>query len=191
MQSTESEIARYAGFCYHHMREGNMRLGILSDTHDHIGNLQKALQSLRAQDVNTILHCGDVCSPQIVHCMKDFDVWIAQGNTDHYFSLKDTIVGTFGEARWARLHRLTFNGYSLAMLHGDNQEVLNDLIRTGEYAYVLHGHTHRKRDDKVGRTRVINPGSIGGTYRQRRSFCILDLTTGIPHFSGLLSDSSR
>lgn len=167
-----------------------MKVGIISDTHDHIGNLQKALQSLRAQDVNTILHCGDVCSPQVVHFMRDFDVWIAQGNTDYYFSLTDTIVETFGKARWAWLHRLTFNGCSLAMLHGDNEEVLNSLIMSGEYAYVLHGHTHRKRDDRIGRTRVINPGSLGGSYRQQRSFCVLDLTSGIPRFSELTSDSS-
>jgi len=167
-----------------------MKIGIISDTHDHIGNLQKALQSLRAQDVNTVLHCGDVCSPQMIRCMKDFDVWIAQGNTDYYFSLKDTIIEAFGAARWAWLHRLTFDGHALAMLHGDNEEVLNNLIQSGEYTYVLHGHTHRKRDDRIGRTRVINPGSLGGTYRQQRSFCVLDLITGIPRFSEILSDSN-
>ena len=165
-----------------------MKIGIVSDTHDHIGNLQKALQSLRAQGVNSILHCGDVCSPQIVQCMSDFDVWIAQGNSDYYHSLTDAITCTFGESRWARLHRLTFNGYSLAVLHGDNEDVLNNLILSGEYTYVLHGHTHRRRDERIGRTRVINPGSIGGAYRQRRSYCVLDLATGIPRFSELSSD---
>ena len=167
-----------------------MQIGIISDTHDHIGNFQKALQSLRTQGVNTIMHCGDVCSPEIVHCMRDFDVWVAQGNSDHYFCLTDTIVETFGKARWGWLHRLTFNGYSLAMLHGDNEEALHRLILSGEYSYVLHGHTHRKRDDRIGRTRVTNPGSLGGTFRQQRSFCVLDLTTGIPRFSDLISDST-
>jgi putative phosphoesterase len=162
-----------------------MKIGIISDTHDHIGNLQKVLLSLRAQGVNTILHCGDISSPQIVHYLKSFDVWFAQGNTDYYSILDDTIDQTFGKSRLAWLHRLTFDGYSLALSHGDNDEVLSSLILSGEYAYVLHGHTHRSRNEVIGRTRVINPGAIGGTYRGRRSFCILDLESGLPYFSYL------
>jgi len=167
-----------------------VKIGIISDTHDYIGNLENALQSLRTKDVNTILHCGDVSSPQTIQRLRNFDVWIAQGNTDYHFTLADTVEETFGESRLAWLHRLTFGGYSFAMLHGDNEEVLSNLILSGDYAYVLHGHTHRSRYEVIGHTRVINPGALGGTYRGRRSFCILDLTTGIPHFTQFLPDGS-
>ena len=68
------------------------------------------------------------------------------------------------------------------MLHGDNEEALQNLIASGEYAYVLHGHTHKRRDQTVGRTRVINPGALGGRRPQRYSFCILDLATGDARF---------
>ena len=44
------------------------------------------------------------------------------------------------------------------------------------------GHTHRRRDQTIGRTRVINPGALGGVRWQRRSFCILDLATGEARF---------
>ena len=26
--------------------------------------------------------------------------------------------------------------------------------------YILHGHTHCKRDERIGRCRVINPGAL-------------------------------
>jgi hypothetical protein len=51
------------------------------------------------------------------------------------------------------------------------------LISDGEHAYVFHGHTHRRNDRRVGPTRVINPGALGGMRWQQRSFCILDLAT--------------
>ena len=64
------------------------------------------------------------------------------------------------------------------MIHGDNEEALANLITSGRYAYVFHGHTHRRRDQMVGHTRAINPGALGGRRWQSRSFCILDLETG-------------
>jgi predicted phosphodiesterase len=68
------------------------------------------------------------------------------------------------------------------MTHGDNEGFLDGLIGSGKYAYVLHGHTHRRRDQTVGSTRVINPGALGGMRRERRSLCILDLTTARARF---------
>jgi len=140
------------------------------------------IQTIRAQDVKTILHCGDVSSPHVIRWMEDFDLWVALGNTDNRTTLEYTLEATFGQNRLAWVHRLTFDGTSIAMIHGDSQEMLNRLIQSGQYMYVLHGHTHRTTDEIIGHTRVINPGALGGTYRQPRSYCILDLETGIPHF---------
>jgi predicted phosphodiesterase len=68
------------------------------------------------------------------------------------------------------------------MIHGDSEEVLRGLVASGQYAYVIHGHTHRRRDQTVGRTRVINPGALGGTRHQEHSLCILDLRSGEARF---------
>ena len=31
--------------------------------------------------------------------------------------------------------------------------------------YLLHGHTHETRDERVGRTRVVNPGALSRAAR--------------------------
>ncbi len=159
-----------------------MKIGIVSDTHDNFGNLEVALGLLRLEEVVTLLHCGDVCRPHIVIQMSDFDTWIAQGNMDRYTGMAQTVEEVFGTGRLAWVHKPVLDGYSIAMIHGDNEEALNNLISSGQYDYVFHGHTHRRRDQLIGRTRVINPGALGGTYRQSYSFCILDLKTGESRF---------
>jgi hypothetical protein len=63
------------------------------------------------------------------------------------------------------------------MVHGHREGELRRVISAGEYAYVFHGHTHRRRDEHIGPTRVISPGALGGMRWQQRSFCILDLET--------------
>ncbi len=155
-----------------------MKIGLISDTHDDLRNLKAALEALRAEGVTKVFHCGDVCQPGTIRTLAGFDVWIAQGNMDRHLGLAQAVEETVGHGRLAWLHQPTLDGYPLAMTHGDNEEVLSSLIASGQYAYVFHGHTHRRRDQTVGRTRVINPGALGGMRWQSRSFCVLDLATG-------------
>jgi hypothetical protein len=154
-----------------------MKIGIISDTHDNLPNLKTALEALKAEGVTRIFHCGDVCGPAVVRALSDFDLWIAQGNMDRHPGLIRAVESTFGRGHMAWMHKLTLDGYAAALLHGDNEEVLGDLVASGRYAYVFHGHTHRRRDQTLGRVRVINPGALGGTRWQARSFCVLDLAT--------------
>jgi putative phosphoesterase len=159
-----------------------MRVGIISDTHDDASNLEAALEILAAERVTRILHCGDLCGPEIVKALAGFDVWIAQGNMDRHLGLAQVVEGTLGRGRLAWLQRPMLDGYPVAMIHGDNEEALANLITSGGYTYVFYGHTHRRRDQTIGRTHVINPGALGGTRHQSRSFCILDLKTGEVRF---------
>jgi putative phosphoesterase len=172
-----------------------VKIGLISDTHDNLGNLRAAFTILQAEGVTRILHCGDVCKPDTARALSrlftgdegrpdqnGYDIWIAQGNMDRHLELDRAIHEAFGPGRLAWLHRLTLNGCPVAMLHGDNGEVLRGLIAAGKYAYVFHGHTHRRRDQTIGRTRVINPGALGGLRRQNRSLCILDLETADARF---------
>jgi len=163
-----------------------MKIGIISDTHDHLRNLEAALDVLRVEKVMNILHCGDVCGTEVIRALAGFNLWIAQGNMDRHRGLTQMAKEMFGHTSLAWLHKPTLDGYAVAMVHGDNEEVLGNLITSGQYAYVFHGHTHRRRNQKMGRTRVINPGALGGTRWQSRSFCILDLATGEARFVELL-----
>lgn len=159
-----------------------MKIGIIADTHDNLYNLGRALAMLRGEGVTTLLHCGDVCEPATLALLAGFDVWLAQGNMDRLIGLGPVVEEMFGRGRLAWLHRLSLDGCRLALIHGDNDEALGNLIASGDYAWVFHGHTHRRRDQQVGRTRVINPGALGGTRCERRSFCVLDLKAGRARF---------
>ena len=159
-----------------------MKIGVISDTHDDLQSLEKALEILEAEGVTKILHCGDVCGPHLIRALMGFDVWISQGNMDRHLGLAQAVEATLGRGRLAWFQRPTLDGYPLAMVHGDNEEALANLVTCGQYAYVFHGHSHRRRDQTVGRTRAINPGALGGRRWQSRSFCILDLATGRVRF---------
>ncbi len=152
-----------------------MRIGIMSDTHDDMRALERALDILEAEGVDLLLHCGDLCSPDVMEALTAFDAYVARGNMDRHSALQATARETVGAGRFADRHALTLNGASAALMHGHREDELRRLIHSGEHAYVFHGHTHRRRDQRFGPTRVVNPGALGGVRWQRRSFCILDV----------------
>ena len=61
----------------------------------------------------------------------------------------------------------------MALLHSHDGALLQRTIRSGDYAYVVSGHTHVRKDERVGRTRVVNPGAL---HRARnKSVALLDV----------------
>ena len=57
-----------------------------------------------------------------------------------------------------------YKGKKFYVYHGTNKEKLDAAIKSNKYDYVLTGHTHIKRDEKIGNTRVINPGALFRIY---------------------------
>ncbi len=154
-----------------------MKIGILSDTHDNLEAVRKACDLFAVEGITTLLHCGDVCGPAVVEALGEFTVYFARGNMDRMPALALAVDALQG-GRIALLHTLTLDGRSIALLHGHDSDLLHRLVASGGYDYVIHGHTHRRRNERQERTRVLNPGALGGVQWEPRSICTLDLATG-------------
>ncbi len=137
-----------------------MKVAIISDTHDHVENTKKVLEALKQKKVKKILHAGDHVSPFMFPLYKDFDLITVFGNNDAdvYRILQNSKDSTVKPDT----HTETIKGKKIIMYHGTSEELLNGLIKSQEYDLVIHGHTHKKRQEKIGNTLVINPGSVHG-----------------------------
>lgn len=150
-----------------------MKIGILSDTHGKVEMAAAAVELLRQAGAERLIHCGDVGSPAILDEMAVCSAVFVWGNTDyerlalqrHAQHLGVECFGEWGELQWG--------GKRIAVLHGDDAELRQRLLSGQEYDYLLHGHTHTQIDQRVGRTRLINPGAL---YRATtRTVALLDL----------------
>jgi len=155
-----------------------MHIGLISDTHNNLQNVRRAVKRFQEENITTILHAGDVTEPNILEALKGFTTWIAWGNMDRDASIQETATRLFGEGHIRNVQHLTLEGKEIALLHGDDQQKLVALIRSGIYDYVIHGHTHKRRHEQIDKTHVINPGALGGPGWHTASFAILELETG-------------
>nr|CAX83918.1 Phosphodiesterase [uncultured bacterium] len=153
-----------------------MRFGLLADTHDHLGHVALAVGEFKVRGVTGILHAGDMTGPGVVLAMDGFAVTGVLGNNDHrqhgallraFGSIGGDLPGEFAEMS------LPGDGGLLAIYHGTERHFLDALITRGGYAVVVCGHTHRIRNERVGGTLVLNPGTAHG-YGGRATAMIYD-----------------
>jgi len=155
-----------------------MKIGILSDTHNELENVNKAASVYDSLGIDTVIHCGDLTTPRILMPLKSSRVYLAFGNTDIDRELIAITLRQYGEKNQAEsfLDFVLFQR-RIFVIHGDDSYRLNKAIKSGDYDYIFTGHTHRRRDERLGKTRIINPGALGGTFYEQRSFSYLDLET--------------
>lgn len=157
-----------------------MRIGVVSDTHGHTANTLQAVAQLAEQNVDIVLHCGDIGSPGIVPLFTGRPTHFVRGNVDHDESGLRWIISEEGQTFHGRFARIDLEGKLIAVAHGDDPDLLEGAINSGEYDLVCTGHTHQRDLRQVGRTIVLNPGAL---YRSsRKSFAVVDWPSGTVEF---------
>jgi putative phosphoesterase len=159
-----------------------MLLGLLSDTHDNVANMRAGLEMLRRHEPAAYLHAGDLISESMLDEFAGIDrpVHFVFGNNEYDLAGVRSRAISLGLNCHGEVADLTFGEKRLALLHGDDFGMLSRLIKSGSYAYVIHGHTHVRRDERVGATRVINPGAL---QRARvKSVALLDVAADTMRF---------
>jgi len=155
-----------------------MKIAVMSDTHDHIGNVERAIEALNTLDVGALFHCGDICSPFVIDRLAKFKgpVHVVFGNNegDRYtinnVSKKFPNVKLYGEVGFVE----TEDG-EVAFTH--RPEFARGLACTQKYAAVFYGHTHRAKTEKIGATWLVNPGELMGLL-ETPGCTVFDLATG-------------
>jgi len=152
-----------------------MQIGIMSDTHKNRPGVRYALDIFRALGIQVILHAGDLISAELLEEFKEFSVYLSFGNGDDPVIISSKAKTLAERFVCEEMLDLNLAGKRVLMVHGDQRSELEKGIASGDYDFVFHGHTHRFRDERVGSTRVINPGALGGRFVGERSFATLDL----------------
>jgi uncharacterized protein len=160
-----------------------MRIAVLSDTHNNVRNLQAALEMLQQQGIDTILHCGDMTSVETAQKLVGFRVIFVYGNGDIASgAIRETLLRMNPASYAGMVYKGKIGDARIAATHGHLPGVAEELIRSGEFDYVFTGHSHKHIDERHGRTRLINPGALGGMRREERQCCLLDLDAGKASF---------
>jgi putative phosphoesterase len=152
-----------------------MRIGILSDSHDKADAMKMALDVLRQHGAEFYIHCGDVGGEKVIDQLAGLPSAFVWGNTDWDRLPLQRYATSLGVNCYGSMADLELGGKRFAVIHGDDFALKKKLLADQHYDYLLQGHTHLRQDERIGRTRIINPGAL---YRAReKSVALLDPET--------------
>ncbi len=142
-----------------------MFIGVFSDVHDNVENLRKALDVFKARGVETLIFCGDFCSPIPSRVMGggfEGDIHIVFGNGDgDRFAISNVAQSKFPNLKLHGEHaELELGGVKIAVTH--YPLYAQALARTGDYQAVFSGHTHERHEERFGDCLWLNPGEVLG-----------------------------
>ena len=148
-------------------------IGIISDTHENENAIRNAVKIFKSRNVDFVVHCGDIISPPMLEHFKGLRMKFVYGNNDGERSGLNERAKSFGWEEVADEKEFEYKGKKFYVYHGTKREILDNAIKSNKYDYVLTGHTHIKRDERAGKTRVINPGALFRIYP--RTIALLDV----------------
>lgn len=153
-----------------------MRIGVLSDTHDHLTNLRKAVDALNDLQVALVLHAGDYVAPFVVNELARLQARVMGifGNNDGERLGLAKRLAEVGQVQVQPLFT-ELEGTRIAMVH--EPEPVEAFAQSGLYDLVLYGHTHQQELRKVGNCTVLNPGEVCGWLTGRATLAIVELPT--------------
>ncbi len=148
-----------------------MIIGILSDTHNNTDKIIRAVDFFNLRQAEIVLHAGDFSMP----------------SSAKYFSkLKGSFISVFGNNDFQE-HDLSriINNFGI-ISHAPYNFVIDNKIFTlthylyGNYNntdYVIYGHTHKPRIQKINNCTYINPGECCARRYGRSTVALLDTNT--------------
>jgi putative phosphoesterase len=154
-----------------------MLVGVMSDTHDDSVQTKKAVSKFNREGVEQVLHAGDFISPFMIDTLKELSAPLTGvfGNNDGDRSLLERkssvlpsmkITGTFA--------RIEMGGIRIALLHGNDRELLETLTACGSLDLLVYGHTHRPEIRREGSLLIVNPGEVYGHLTGRSTVVLVD-----------------
>lgn len=148
-----------------------VRIGVLSDSHGNIANLQDAVIKLNHLGVDAVFHLGDyVRDAQKIKVWCHKPVYSIKGNCD------------INSPNGLNFARIKFEKKVVFATHGHLYNVKQDIDSLYYEAeqknadIVLFGHTHRKLLLRKNNILMMNPGSlIGGRYSEAPSYGCIEI----------------
>ncbi len=155
-----------------------MKIGLTGDTHNNLKNVAKICDIFNSHDLDFVIHTGDISLPKTLSLFGSLNVPLKGvfGNNDQ--DEKEDLLKVCREKNFLFKDYLEIKISEenfLFAIHDPN-DIEERFYKPGNI--VVHGHTHRFRNDIYKDTHIFNPGECAGIMKGMNKIGIID--TNIP-----------
>ncbi len=119
-----------------------MQLGVMSDSHDNVPNIIRAVEVFNDIGVDLVVHAGDFIAPFTIDPLADLNCRVVGvfGNNDGERVVLVKKFEQIGEVH-PNLASTSLGDVTIAVMH--YPELAIPIAKSGEYDIVVYGHTHK------------------------------------------------
>ena len=163
-----------------------MIIGIMSDTHDRVPYIKKAVTRLKEERVKLVLHAGDYVSAFTAKPYAELDAPLIGvfGNNCAETELLKQVYAEVGCDLRGYFTDVEADRLRIALMHGHRKQDV-DKAFGGGYDVIVRGHTHKSSISEEKGALVINPGEVCGYLTGTNSIAFLDTGKRIAWISEL------
>ena len=155
-----------------------MLIGIVSDTHNNSKNIEQIISLFNDKDIELVIHTGDITNSKSLERFSRLNVNLigVYGNNDKNELGLDDVARKKNFEFQSPPKLVTLSCRRIAIFH-EPDDIENFLARNKDIDIILHGHTHRYRNENKNGTLIFNPGESAGMQKDKNAIGIVDLQT--------------
>ncbi len=152
-----------------------MKFGLTGDTHNNLASIKNICEIFNKSNLDFVVHTGDITLPKSLIEFKQLEIPLLGvfGNNDQ--GDKQELQKVCRDNNFAfddGIKKLSIAEKEIIIVHDPNDL---DESHFDKADIIVHGHTHRFRDEKINNCSVFNPGECAGFFKGKNSIGIVDL----------------
>jgi len=153
-----------------------MLLGVVSDTHNDIKNIKNIINIFNKEKVDIVIHTGDITKPESLREFSNLNCSMSGvfGNNDRTEQGLEEVCKELNFDFKEPPHSIYLNNKNILIFH-EPDPIDNYVKAHPDIDIILHGHTHRYREDIIDNILYFNPGESAGIIEGKNVLGIVDL----------------
>ena len=153
-----------------------MLIGVVSDTHNNIKNIKKIIDLFNEAQVELVIHTGDISKAETLKVFSSLNCPLRGvfGNNDR---IEEGLEEVCRENKFLFQEpplSLTLENKKIVVFH--EPDLIKDYIKEHQdIDLILHGHTHRYKEETIDKTVHFNPGESAGSMEGKNAIGIVNL----------------
>ena len=153
-----------------------MLVGVVSDTHNNIKNINNIINIFNREKVDLVIHTGDISKAKTLRLFSSLQCSMTGvfGNNDRIEEGLKEVCYEYNFNFQEPPLSLSLEGKKIAVFH--EPELIDSYIKEHtDVQLIIHGHTHRYTEETQNNIIIFNPGESAGSLKGKNALGIIDL----------------
>ena len=153
-----------------------MLVGVVSDTHNNIKNIKKIIYLFNEEQVDLVIHTGDVSKATTLEVFSNLNSPLVGvfGNNDRIEKGLKEVCDEYNFNFQEPPLSLTLENKKVAVFH--EPELIEGYVKDHQDVdIILHGHTHRYKEEITNDIIYFNPGESAGSMEGKNAIGLIDM----------------